>query len=92
MKTTKIQCLNCKKKFDVADGQELLVSCPACSSQDLRWIIGSFQDYTTIREVRVKRLIKDYGEEEEEEIIGTKSIRRKKRENEHKRQYRGISS
>ena len=60
---TKIQCLNCKKNFDVVDGQELLVSCPTCGSQDLRWIIGSVQEYTTIREVRVKRRIKDYEEE-----------------------------
>jgi len=43
--------------FDAEKGKELLASCPACGSQDLRWIIGSFQDSTSIREVRVKRLI-----------------------------------
>ena len=55
---TKIQCLDCKNKFDVEEGTELLVHCPVCGSRDLRFIIGSFQDSTTIREVRVKRLIK----------------------------------
>ena len=54
----RMQCLDCKNKFDANEGEELLVHCPVCGSGDLRFIICSFQDHTTIREVRVKRLIK----------------------------------
>ena len=54
----RMQCLDCKNKFDANEGEELLVHCPVCGSQDLRWIIGSFLDYTSIREVVVKRVIK----------------------------------
>lgn len=57
-KVTKMQCLGCKNMFDVEKGEELLVRCPTCGSQDLRFIIGNFQDSTTIREVIVKRVIK----------------------------------
>lgn len=57
-KIAKMQCLDCKTGFDAKKGEELLVSCPTCGSQNLRFIIGSFQDSTTLREVRVKRVIK----------------------------------
>ena len=55
---TRIQCLDCKNTFKVDEGIELLVHCPICDSQNLRWIIGSFLDSKSIREVVVKRLMK----------------------------------
>ena len=57
-KITKIQCLDCKTMFDAKKGEELLISCPTCDSQNLRFIIGTFQDPTTIREVIIKRVLK----------------------------------
>ena len=54
----KIQCLDCKNLFDAEKGEELNVCCPVCGSYDLRFIIGDFQDHTTIREVIMKRVIK----------------------------------
>ena len=58
-KNQKIQCLNCKNLFDVEKGKEFLARCPVCDSQHLRWIIGTFQDGSTLREVRVKRVLPD---------------------------------
>jgi len=55
---TRIRCLDCKNTFEVDEGLELFVHCPVCDSQDLRWIIGSFNDSKSIREVVVKRLIR----------------------------------
>lgn len=56
---TNVQCLNCKTMFDVEKGEEMSVNCPVCGSHNLRWIIGSFLDPASIREVRVRRVIPD---------------------------------
>lgn len=57
-KVTKIQCLDCKNIFDAEEGEELSISCPICDSQNLRFIIGSFQDGATLRMVRVEKVLR----------------------------------